>query len=120
MPRSLLVSAILFIGFGILFLLLRVALGFTMSAPLWVPLLALLGGFLLLRGQNSGRVMTTLVVALGLLSVIFDMIHLWLAPSQSISETWLVYGRGFLAIAILTLVLKALWSRSVSDYLNRV
>jgi len=120
MPRSLLLSALLFIAFGSACILWKYALGFAMPIPLWVAPSAILGGLGLLRGQNSGRIFASLVIAFAFISVILDLIASPLAPRQGTSEIWLFYGRGFLVIAILILVSKVLWSRSVSIYLTRI
>jgi len=119
MPRSLLLSAIMFIGFGIACLLWKVLLGFSMPAPLWIILSALAGGIGLLRGLHSGRVLASLVIVFGYITAMLDLISSSLPPRQGTAEIVGVYGRAFLAVAILTFVSGILWSRSVSIYLNR-
>jgi len=119
MPRPLLISAILFIGFGMVCLLCKLLLGFSIPAPLWIILSALLAGIELLRGHRSGRFFAALVIVFGYISTSFDLVDYLKMPNHGALEIWGIYGRAFLAIAILTLVSSFLWSRSVSIYLNR-
>ena len=74
MPRSLLVSAILFIAFGSACILGKYALGFAMPLPLWVASCAIVGGLGLLRGESFGRIFASLVIAFGYLATMFELI----------------------------------------------
>ena len=119
MPRSIFLSAIIFIGFGIACLLLKGQLGFSIPAPLWISFAALAGGLGLLRGYRSARRAASLVIFVGYFLVIFDLLSYSLTPRQGTADIWVVYGHALLAVAILTLVSRLLWSRSVSIFLNR-
>jgi uncharacterized membrane protein YwaF len=119
MPRSLLLSATLFIVFGIACLLWKVFLGFSMPAPLWIILSALAAGIGLLRGYRSARGLASVVIIFGYVAAMFDLISSALPPKLGTTEIWEVYGRVLLGVAILTMVSGFLWSRPVSSYLNR-